>query len=266
MRSVPALPENEQDFGIEIESCIVPPYYRKRLGDSQEPMDDTGPRLFSRRRLLGLASAALLVGAGATGSRAAPKALRRTSSQPLRFDILMSDDVIGYHNVDFDGFGDELLAETRIEIEVKLLFLTLFQYSHRSAETWKADRLAAFASTTNDDGRLDSVVVRARENGFEVHGRKGTFLAPADIMVGSFWNPDILSHDLLIDPQKGTLKEQVIHDHERTTLSIGGEPRTVTRYRLSSILDGEVYYDDRGQWVGGSFEKKGTNIRYRLQA
>ncbi len=184
----------------------------------------------------------------------------------MRFDILMADDVIGYHQVEFDGFGDELLVETRIEIEVKLLFLTLFEYSHRSAATWKADRLEAFASTTNDDGRLDSVVGQARENGFEVQGRKGTTLAPADVMVGSFWNPDILSHDLLIDPQKGTLKEQVIHDRERTTLTVGGEPRPVTRYRLSSILDGEVYYDDRGKWVGGTFKKKGTSIRYRLQA
>ena len=228
-------------------------------------MGDTGPQLFSRRRLIGLASAALLVGAGATGSRAAPKALRRTSSRPLRFDILMADDVIGSHQVEFDGFGDELLVETRIEIKVKFLFLTLFEYSHRSAETWKAGRLEAFASNTNDDGRLDSVIGQARDNGFEVQGRKGTTLAPADIMVGSFWNPEILSRDLLIDPQKGTLKEQVIHGRERTTLTVGGEPRPVTRYRLSSILDGEVYYDDRGQWVGGTFKKKGTNIRYRLQ-
>lgn len=238
---------------------------RKGLGDLQEAMDDTGPKQFSRRWLIGVASAALLVGAGATQSRAAAKALRRTSSRPLRFDILMADDVIGYHQVEFDGFGDELLVETRIEIEVKLLFLTLFEYSHRSAETWKAGRLEAFASNTNDDGRLDSVIGRARENGFEVQGRRGTALAPADVMVGSFWNPDILSRDLLIDPQKGTLEEQVIHDRERITLSIGGEPCPVTRYRLSSILDGEVYYDDRGKWVGGDFEKKGTNIRYRLQ-
>lgn len=215
---------------------------------------------------MGLASAALLVGAGATRSQAAPNALRKTPSRPLRFDILMADDVIGYHQVEFDGFGDELLVETRIEIEVKLLFLTLFAYSHRSAATWKADRLEAFASTTNDDGRPESVIGRARENGFEVHGRKGTTLAPADIMVGSFWNSEILSRDLLIDPQKGTLEEQVIHDRERTTLSIGGVPRPVTRYRLSSILDGEIYYDDKGQWVGGNFEKKGTQVRYRLQA
>jgi len=238
---------------------------RKWFGKLQELMDDTGPRLFSRRRLMGSASAVLLVGAGGTGSQAAPNTLRGTSSQPLRFDILMDDDVIGFHQVEFDGFGDELLVETRIEIEVKLLFLTLFEYSHRGAETWKADRLEAFASTTNDDGRLDSVIGRARENGFEVQGRKGTTLAPADVMVGSFWNPEILSRDLLIDPQKGTLKEQVVHDRERTTLSIGGAQRPVTRYRLSSILEGEVYYDDRGQWVGGNFEKKGTNIRYRLQ-
>jgi len=228
-------------------------------------MDNTGPQLISRRRLLGLASAALLVGAGATENRAAVAALRRTSSQPLRFDILMGDDVIGTHQVEFDGFGDDLLVETRIEIEVKFLFLTLFEYSHRSAETWKADRLEAFASNTNDNGRLDSVIGQARDDGFEVRGRKGTILAPADIMVGSFWNPEVISHDLLIDPQKGTLKEQVILDRERTTLSIGGKPRPVTRYRLSSVLDGEVYYDDRGQWGGGTFEKKGANIRYRLQ-
>ena len=238
----------------------------KGLADLPEAMDDTGPKQFSRRLLIGVASAALLVGAGATQSRAAPKALRRTSSQPLRFDILMADDVIGYHQVEFDGFGDELLAETRIEIEVKFLFLTLFEYSHRSAETWKDGRLEGFASNTDDDGRLDSVIGQARENGFEVQGRNGTTLDPADVMVGSFWNPDILSHDLLIDPQKGTLKEQVIHDRARTTMIVGGEPRPVTRYRLSSILDGEVYYDDGGQWVGGSFEKKGTNIRYSLQA
>jgi hypothetical protein len=184
----------------------------------------------------------------------------------LRFDIMMEGHVIGTHQVVFARFGDTLLAETQIEIEARLLFLTLFDYSHRSIETWGSGRLEGFTSHTNDNGRFDSVIGQARGTGFKVQGPKGTTLAPADVMVGSFWNPGILSRGLLIDPQMGTLKEQVVLDRKRTTLTVGGKPRPVTGYRLSSVLDGEVYYDDRGTWVGGTFRKKGTDIRYQLQA
>ncbi|MGF1639650.1 MAG: DUF6134 family protein [Rhodospirillales bacterium] len=204
----------------------------------------------------------MLVGSAVGGTRPAA-ATPRTIIRPLRFDILIDDRVVGNHRVDFDGFGSDLLVETRIEIEVKLLFLTLFAYSHRSAETWKGDRLDAFASTTEDNGRRDTVVGRARGPAFEVTGRRGTALAPGDVMVGSFWNPAIVSHTLLIDPQKGTLKEQVVHDRDRTVLSVDGAPRPVTRYRLTSVLDGDVFYDDQGRWVGATFDKRGTRIHYR---
>jgi hypothetical protein len=75
-----------------------------------------------------------------------------------------------------------------------------------------------------------------------------------------------VSRDVVLDPKKGTLEEQVIHGHDRIRITVDGTPRTVTRYRLSTILEGAIYYDDQGRWAGAWFKKKGGRVEYRLRA
>ncbi len=123
----------------------------------------------------------------------------------------------------------------------------------------------SFNSETKDNDRTDTVTGEARGEGFEVTGRRGTVMAPADIIPGTFWNPEIVTRDVVLDPRKGTLEPQVLQGEKRVRTEVGGRPRQVTRYRLDSILNGAIDYDDQGQWAGAWFKKRSGRVHYRLR-
>lgn len=237
-------------------------------------MNKDPSRLFSRRRLLVSAAAGVLAAAWSRAGLAAEpaadtapgSALAAASANPLTFDVVWSGDVIGAHVVRFENSENELRVNTTIDLTVKVLWITAFRYLHNSTEVWRDGRLVSFESETVDNGRTDTVNGKARDGSFEVTGRRGTLMAPADIIPGTFWNPEIVSRDVVLDPKKGTLESQVVHGHDRVRIEVGGRPRTVTRYRLDTILNGAIDYDDEGRWSGGWFKKKGGRVHYRLRA
>jgi hypothetical protein len=208
---------------------------------------------------------AALAGASTRGSAAGGNLLSTAPERRLRFDVVGLDQVIGRHEVLIEGTSAAFVVRSDVEIDVSPFGIPLFTYRHSGTETWKEDRLVAFESESRGDERVDSVDGRATEAGFEVNGRKGVILAPADIMVGSFWTQRMMSRSILLDPQKGVLEEQIIHGRERAGWDVRGHRRAVTVYRLSSILNGEIAYDDSGRWVGARFKKKSAGIEYRLR-
>lgn len=216
-------------------------------------------RDFGRMTMAGLAAIAL------PGRPARADLLATMPKRRLVFEVLGLGKVIGSHEVNAEGTPAAFVVQSEVDIDVSLLGVSLFTYRHTGTETWRDDRLFAFDSTSvGDNGRSETVVGRATQNGFEVEGRKGAIMAPADIMVGSYWTAEMMSRDVLLDPQKGVLEQQVIHGRERTTMEVDGEDIPVTRYNISSILKGSVAYDATGRWVGASFKKKSTEIEYRL--
>ncbi len=216
-------------------------------------------RDFQRLAMAGLAAAALPV-------RVAHADLLATMPRRrLVFEVLGLGKVIGSHEVNAEGTPAAFVVQSEVDIDVGLLGVSLFTYRHTGTETWRDDGLFAFDSTSvGDNGRTETVIGRATANGFEVEGRKGVIMAPADIMVGSYWTEEMMSRDVLLDPQKGVLERQVVHKRERTTMEVGNKTIPVTRYKISSILNGSVSYDDSGRWVGATFKKKSTEIEYRL--
>ena len=225
----------------------------------------TGPPLISRRAFGRLALGAA-IGASRLAEAADAGLLSTVPERRLRFDVIGLGQTIGSHEVRIGGTPDAFVVRSDVDIYVSALGIPLFTYRHSGTETWKNDRLVAFESQSQGDERADSVVGRAVERGFEVKGRRGTILATADIMVGSYWTPRMMSKPVLLDPQKGVLEEQVIHSRERAAWDVRGHLRPVTVFRVSSILNGEIAYDDSGRWIGAKFKKKSAQIEYRVRA
>lgn len=230
--------------------------------------------LLTRREIMSTAAAATVLAVGGGAARAAETLLRpgpqevieAASTRQLVFDIAWTDIVGGTHVVQFERVGGELRVYTNIDISYHVLWMKPIDYHLAVRETWRGSRLVAFESDTRDRGRRESVRGQARDGGFEVTGRKGTVMAPADIIPATFWNPEIVTRGVVLDPQKGTLEDQEVKGHDRVTLSVKGKRLPVTRYRLDTVLNGEVYYRNAGQWAGGRFVKKGFHIDFRLKA
>jgi hypothetical protein len=217
----------------------------------------------TRRQLL-QRSAGAAVFSAATGSGGVRAALLPAlPPDGLRFEVIVAGMTSGEHAVDFRSDGERLEVHNRIDIVVSPLGIRLFEYRHRSVETFIGDRLVGFESETVDDDSTFEVLGEAVTDGFEVTGRKGTFLALPSVLVASYWTPAIFTRDVLIDPQRGSLKHQTIHSRDRVTVPVDGNAVEATRYRVSGIITGSIDYDDEDRWLGATFQKKGVDIVYR---
>jgi Domain of unknown function (DUF6134) len=190
----------------------------------------------------------------------------RAAPRPVRFDVIRAGDVIGKHDVDFKLKGGGLTVRTTIDITVRILGLTVFEFQHEGTELWRGGLLQAFDSQTHDDDSDFFVVGRAGAGGFSITNRKGTLTAPADIMVGSYWTSEIARRPQLIDPQRGRVKDQQILGTDAFSVPVDGRAVETTRYRVNGVTDGWVAYDTTGAWVAAELNKKGSDILYRVRA
>lgn len=187
---------------------------------------------------------------------------------PIRFDVVRAGDVIGTHEVDFTAVGaDEALSvRTRIDVEVRVFGIKAFDFHHTGTEIWSEGRLQRFDSDTLDDDSRFFVHGAATPDGFRIENRKGTSMAPADIMVASYWTPEIVRRTLLLDPQRGRVQQQELVGTDHVRIPVGAHAVEATRYTLAGVTEGWVAYDGSGRWLAAEMKKKGADIFYRLRA
>lgn len=221
----------------------------------------------SRRRLL--AAGALTLGiAGLTRPKPvfASTDFTDVPLQPIDFQVMRGGEDIGSHHVQFARRGDRLDVRTQIDIEVKLLGVTLYLYRHESLETWADQRLKAYDSDTTEDDARFVVVGRAIADGFDIRCKSEHAVAPADIMVASYWTPAICAQTLLIEPKRGRLRKQEVLGADPVEVDIGGTIQRATEYRVGGILDGTATYKGTRRWIGARFRKFGSMIVYQPHA
>ncbi len=228
-----------------------------------------GGKISRRAFIVGGASAGLLKTAGAPLSASplikGPLPVP-TPRRSFSFDIMGLGLVIGRHDVRIDGTEPAFSVSHRIFAEVAPFGISLYIFDHESTERFVDGRMVELNCRTREGDSTFFLEGEAIGDEFEIRGRKATRRAPADILVGSFWTPVMLTRSHLIEPKRGRLRETVIHSEQRLTERVGGEMRSFTRYVVSGVLKGHVDYDDSQQWIGCAFETKGTDIVYRYRA
>ena len=166
----------------------------------------------------------------------------------------------------FRSDGDRLMVETRVEITVKVLFVTAFRLRHEAKEVWQSDRLVSVESTTDDNGTLLRVSGNAVADGFRITGEDGPFLASAHLLTSNaLWDSRIVRESRLIDVQHGGeigLVTRQLGDEQVETAR--GSVRAARHHMITPYYAGSVFYDSEGRWVKGLLELKGERVEYAL--
>ena len=219
--------------------------------------------LLSRRGLLRLA-----VGAAALpllGPLSIGRA-RAAAPRDLLFRALRDGSQIGEHAIGFRTDGDHLTVKTRVDIEIKVLFFSVFHFRHRCHEVWRAGRLISIDSTTDDDGTLLRVSGGAVADGFRIVGADGPFLAASALLTSNtLWDPRIVSQDRMLDAQYGGeigLVTKRLADEPVVTPR--GPVRASCYQMITPHYAGRLFYDSEGSWVKALLELKGESIEYAL--
>ena len=225
------------------------------------------PRVSRRRALL------LGIGGIAAGTLARPVQPRAepligpTAPPPsVRFDVFALGAGIGRHEVGFHAADGGFVAISEIDIDARILGVRLLRYTQKTTETWANGRLQSFTSEGDDEGKSFAASGHAAGGDFVIEGSKGRIVAPADVMLATYWTPLMLTRTEVINPKRGNLKPQTVRPAGMTTVRIGDADRTANRYDITGVVDGAVFYDQDEHWVGAAFDRKGATIDYRIAA
>jgi hypothetical protein len=191
-----------------------------------------------------------------------------TAAGNRRFSVLYKGNRIGSHAVSYSTGTGETRVNTEIHLSVKVAFFTVFAFSHRSEETWRAGKLASLNSETIEHGETLHVAGAATPQGFRVVTKGSPVIASAATLTSnSLWTPTMLEQATVVDAQRGgiiNVTARKIADEQ--ILITGGQVRT-TRYTLMTPhFAGNIWYDKANVWVRGEFERDGSKVQYQLDA
>ncbi len=218
--------------------------------------------LITHRRRLVLFGAVLAAAAVTGLLLAGPLKAALPHARQIAFEVFRDGEPLGHHKVFFRDEGGDLHVEIDIRLEVKLAFFTLFRYRHTNREVWRDGRLLAIDTQTDDDGEGFWLRGRAAEAGLQVEGSSGSFLAPADIMPTSYWNPLTVESTRMLDTQRGRLIDVDIEPAGVETMTLAGKPVRAERFKVTGDLVLDLWYTSQGEWAKTSFVARGAEVVY----
>ena len=201
-------------------------------------------------------------------SRAATELILPAAAANRRFSVLYKGDKIGTHTVSYSSATGETRIDTEIHLLIKIAFVTVFAFSHRSTETWRAGQLVSLSSQTVEHGETLIVEGVATPQGFRIVSKGGPFIAPAATLTSnSLWTPAVLEQATVVDAQYGGIIGVSARKFADESITIGGRQVPATRYTfITPYLAGSIWYDAQNLWVHGEFERDGSKIQYQLDA
>lgn len=221
--------------------------------------------VFGHRLRLSAIAALIVAAAVAALAVAGPSGAALLRKDNIAFQVFRDGDPLGHHRVAFRREAERLHVEIDIQLEVTLAFITVFRYRHTNREVWQNGRLVAIDTETDDDGERYWLSGRASEAGFEVAGSSGDFIAPADVMPTSYWNPDTVTESRLLDTQRGRLIDVDIAPAGSEIVLVAGQPINAQRYRMTGDLELDLWYATDGEWAKIRFEARGAEVVYARQ-
>lgn len=202
----------------------------------------------SRRAAIALAAACISVAAGAS-----------PAAQPTgewNFRALLDGKPIGEHRFTVSGQGDERKVVSEADFAVRFLGVTAYRYRHKATEVWRGECLTSLSSTTDDDGKPESV--RADQNDALLKGC---------VMSFAYWNPAIQTQTRLLNAQTGKLEAVQVRRIGSGSVEVRGKPVEATEFRITGPANPiVVWYSAQGEWIGlDSTVAGGRKLSYRLQ-
>ncbi len=172
-----------------------------------------------------------------------------------------------------------------MDLTLQKLGVPYYHYRHQATETWQDGQLQKLDTTTDDNGAPYTVTGRRTARGFEVERTTPVVMSPIaaaeqgyqppevtretfapDTLPTSLWQADELRRSVLLNTQYGRLSHVKVETVGREAIPLPSGERTATRYRFTGDLQMELWFDDEGRWLKGSFRAPdGSTVEYLLR-
>ncbi len=192
---------------------------------------------------------------------ALPAAAQGTASRSFRF--FRGSTPIGTNTMTVARGPAGVTATGDIDIVVKGLgFIPLYRYVLDFEEVYDAEgTLVSMRGTCDDDGEPHFVNVAREGSSLLVNGSRHAGPVPVSAGVASYWRRDAIERTPWISTQSGlplAISVSPIRSAEA--------PAGASAFRATNGTDFtiDLFYDSRGEWVGGAFDAKGARATMRM--
>ena len=213
----------------------------------------------SRRRAIALVGGSLAMMSMIPGAVAVPRS--------TLFNVFRKGSLIGTHAIDFAGTDGWLQVTSRLDLAVKVAFITAYRYEQTGEDVWEDDVLVQTRITTNDDGKDSLVVAEARDGKLGVTGPTGNYDTTLGAMTDlSFWNQAITRGQPLIDSQNGELIKIEVRAGTAERIEVQGRMVDAERFAMAATKgrSGTVWYDADGNLIKAIVLTRGETLNYEL--
>lgn len=187
------------------------------------------------------------------------------TSQTWHFRVLLDEKEIGHHTFKLLERDEKKHVSIQADFDVKFLFFSAYTYEHRNYEVWQGNCLSSINSRTNDNGK--SFFLRGDNLGdsIQVENASGNRKLQGCVKTFSYWDPEFLKSDRLLNAQTGELMKVRVRDLGNTTINVKGRSAEARHYRIDTDEFAiELWYStDDNQWLAlKSITREGAVLEY----
>ena len=194
----------------------------------------------------------------------------------IEMDVYRNGEIIGYSNYLFKNYENIFEVVNETKFEVKIAGVKIFSIKSISKEKYQNDQLIEFNSETmqNDKKKFVNLVYDKSSEFFIINGSSYKGKADKDLIIGTWWNHEIVQKKAQISAVSGRIIEQKVEFIGKEDVRIGDKTYKTLRFNFSSSdpslskdkkLNTDIWYEeDTFLWVKAAFDKTGY-WEYRLK-
>ena len=194
----------------------------------------------------------------------------------LEYELFRNNQSIGYHKYEFMREGSELCVRSEVSFKITKMGVDLYKYFAKSEENYEKGIFSSFSSKTKQNKKDRYVNINADPKGKEliIDGSSYKGKADKDIIVGTWWNHEIVKTKAQISAISGRIIDQTVTFIGKEEINIDDKIYKTLHFNFKSSdetlpeskkLNTDIWYEeDTYLWVKASFDKSGY-WEYRIK-
>ncbi len=194
----------------------------------------------------------------------------------LEYELFRNDQLIGYHKYKFERKNEDLIINSEVNFKITKLGVNLYKYSATGEEKYTNGIFSGFNSKTNQNKKEKYVKISIdqKDKSLVIDGSSYKGKADNDVIIGTWWNHEIVKKKAQISAVSGRIIEQKVEFVGKEEVKIGNKTYKTLRFNFSSSdpslskdkkLNTDIWYEeDTFLWVKAAFDKTGY-WEYRIK-
>ena len=194
----------------------------------------------------------------------------------LEYELFRNNKLIGYHKYDFIKKNDILTVKSEVKFKITKLGVDLYNYFAASEEIYKNNNFFKFSSKTNQNKKQKyvNIAFNIKDNDLIIDGSSYKGKADKDVIVGTWWNHEIVKAKAQISAISGRIIEQKVTFIGKEQITVGNKQYDTLHFNFKSSdetlpdskkLNTNIWYDEKSfLWVKAAFDKTGY-WEYRIK-